>query len=171
MKKIGFIIFIACISIMVSCNSGKKDYNNTTFTNDIDQMAGWTTHPSIIRSDDAHSGKYMCKVDSITPYSFGFVLEAEYFPVKPTKAINVSVWGKWMTGAVLLVASLEYEGKCIAWTGTKFSNIVNASNEWANIKAKILVPKDIPPKSVIKSFMYSPEKGVGYCDDFEITFE
>jgi hypothetical protein len=170
MKKISFVLLISLTAFFFSCSSDEKKNDGMTFTNDLDQMIGWGEHHTIIKGN-AHSGKYMTFVDTTMQYSFAFDLSFDQLPNKSVKKLNASVWGKWMTGEVTLVACIVSNGKSIAWNGLKFNQVTPNPDEWAKIEVPLDIPASVPTDSKINVYMWSQNKGIGFCDDFEITFE
>ncbi len=173
MKKIVFFAFVISV-ILISCSSDDdKDNKGLTFSNDIDQMIGWVQHPSFIKGN-AHSGNYMCKVDSTMAYSYTFILQAEDFPTKTAKSINASVWGKIsnLNDSINLVIELTSKGQTIAWNGNLFINFIKNIDEWGKVESSIKIPENLPSDAILKVYARGTKKKSDFTilDDFEISF-
>ncbi|OIP02072.1 MAG: hypothetical protein AUJ97_06460 [Bacteroidetes bacterium CG2_30_32_10] len=172
-KKINLFALIALATLLFACSSDEDKKNPLTITNDIDQMVGWVQHPTIIKGD-AHSGKYMIKVDSILPYGLGLYLIAEDFPTKIAKSINASIWGKLtkLNDSISLVIDLSSKGQSITYNSSNFNNYIKKTGEWEKVDVSINIPKNLPLDATLKIYIWDPQKTntTAFGDDFEITF-
>jgi hypothetical protein len=170
---------IACIlllTIMLSCSEGKNkegvSKNGLVFKNDIDQIAGWVSNPSIT-CGEGHSGKYFCKVDSSIEFSYGFSNFLANISSSKLKKVKFSSWCKSdnMQNKAVLVCSICEEGKSLAWVGVDLKKMIKKPNEWTYIFGDIMIPEKRSPKTEVKVYLWNPKKDVAYADDFEIVFE
>lgn len=173
MKKLNLLALIALATLLFACSSDEDKKNPLTITNDIDQMVGWIQHPSIIKGD-AHSGKYMCKVDATLPYSIGLNLNLEDFPIRNPKSIDASVWGKItkINDSISLVIDLSSNGQSIINIGSNFNNFIKKIGEWEKVDVSINIPKNLPSDAVLKVYIWNFQKTntTAFGDDFEIIF-
>jgi hypothetical protein len=85
-------IFLALSGLIASCRSDKK--TSLYFLDTVESNYAWNGNhiPCIIKSEKAHSGMYMCKVNKDYSSSVTFNMRLGDISPKPLKAVTVSGW-------------------------------------------------------------------------------
>lgn len=170
MKGIYFILLFSVITIIHSCSSSNKD---NAYINDIDNLSSWFSHPTIIKGK-AHSGLYMCKVDSINPYSIVYNRQLSEVALVGKKKIKFSAWcmsDTHIPKTAKLVLSIEEGKKSFLWKGPLLMPFMTDVNNWYEITGEADIPEGLPSESNLIFYLWSPDNETVFVDDFSLSFE
>ncbi|MFA6923943.1 MAG: hypothetical protein WC223_06785 [Bacteroidales bacterium] len=164
-----FFATIVLTCIFYSCGKSKQE---AKFSNDMEQEKYWINLQTITKGD-AHSGKYICKMDSTKEYSFGFGSKIEDFTTKIPKKVKVNFFSYAKnscegTGLVIQIDSAA--GKNIFWISGNISGKLSKMNEWVEINEIFNLPAKLKPSNEIKIYVWNPKKKEFYIDDFNVEF-
>jgi hypothetical protein len=130
------IYILAIITIFLSSCSQDENYS-ASYSNDIDVSQAWLDSkiPSVEKSLTAHSGIYLCKIDSSKPYSATFNLKVEDISNKPFNKVKLSAWikaGSQDAKPQFVIDIIDPNTKSsIEWINKPFSGIdLKIDNEW-----------------------------------------
>ena len=166
MKLYLSFLFIVVLFVL-SCSNDEK----ITFNSSIE---GWTQGYNSIYTGDGHSGKLCSKIDSLNPYSFGFVYSIKDISKNKLTKADFSAWVKVenIKNEISLVASIwsDKKNSQLQWVGFNVPEQVKIKNEWTKVNGKIEIPANLPDDAIIKFYVWSPKADVAFIDDFEIIF-
>ena len=174
MKKISFLslIFIALFAI-VSCGDkkDKQDANSVKFSNDMENNLQWMNTNTLVK-DKAHSGDYVCKMDSTHEYSFGFYYKFEKMNTKlPKKAkVNLFAFAQSSCEKVQLAIEVDSLGKTIFWTSKPIEKKLSTPNQWIEVAEEFDFPQNILPSYDVKVYVWNPKKKNFLLDDLNVEF-
>lgn len=171
MKNFNSLFFIATVLICVLCGCGKSKQAGAKFSNDMEQEKYWMNLQTIAKGD-AHSGKYVCQMDSTKEFSFGFDSKFEEFTTKIPKKVKVNFFGFAANSCegVGLVIQVDSAGKNIFWTSGNIAQKLGKTNKWVEINEVFNLPPKIQPFHEIKVYVWNPKKKKFYLDDFSVEF-
>ena len=163
-------LFIVILFIS-SCTEDKKQI---TFSSSVDGAYGWVNGTNTLVSVPSHSGNSCSKIDSLNPYSFGFVYSIKDISKNKLTKADFSAWVKVenIKNEISLVASIwsDKKNSQLQWVGFKVPEQVKTKNEWTLVNGKIEIPANLPDDAVIKFYVWSPKGDVAFIDDLEISF-
>jgi len=169
MKSYTFLFIV--ILFISSCSEDKKQI---TFSSSVDGAYGWVNGTNTLVSVPSHSGNSCSKIDSLNPYSFGFVYSIKDISKNKLTKADFSAWVKVenIKNEISLVASIwsDKKNSQLQWVGINVSEQIKTINKWTLVKGEIIFPKDLPDDAVIKFYVWSPKGDVAYIDDLEISF-
>ena len=84
--------YVILVILFASCGSKSNSGSETHYGIDMDQQMAWTDSPlpNLIVDNNAHSGRVVCKLDSITPYSPTLNLKKSDMVNKEFKEVKIS---------------------------------------------------------------------------------
>ncbi|MCX6251528.1 MAG: hypothetical protein NTX61_12340 [Bacteroidetes bacterium] len=142
-----------------------------SFSNDMERDMGWMNE-STITDADVISGKRSSKIDSLLPFSVGFMNKLS--PLLSGKnaiiKINAYVLSKGGKTTASLVVDLESAGKSFCYTPAYLGSFA-IMNKWTLVEFGMYVPRSFPPDSYVKIYFYNPSAKIPlFVDDLKIDF-
>lgn len=166
------LLVLSAMAFMYACSMEvKTDASKThSYSSDM-EYEKWTGAASLV-SDMAHSGKFSCRVDSLNPYSFGFVENLKNINDTILPYTNISVWVNYPATGIKsnLVISIDSSGKNIFWLGIPLKDSITVANQWKEIKATVTLPENVMPDNKIVVYVWSEDKRSFYIDDLKVEF-
>jgi len=142
-----------------------------SFSNDMERDLGWMNE-STISEVDVVSGKRSSMIDSVHPFSVGFIdtlaplLSAKNAIVR----ISAYVLSKGGKTPASLVIDLMSGGKSICYTPVYLGQFAR-KNKWTLVEFGMYVPISFPPETLIKIYFYNPSSKIPlFVDDLKIDF-
>lgn len=147
--------------------SGRKP---TNFFYDFDHIEG--PPGKTLSMEQAHSGKYSCKVAS-GEYSMTFSKKAEEVMNDSIRSISISAWffPERTGGDVNLVAAVKRDDKQIFWEGKSSLKMNLKEKSWNKVNARFKLNQvGILPGDVIEVYAWNKSGPAVFADDFEIVY-
>jgi len=163
------VLFIGCAqkSEKIETTSILMSYNNT-------ESGEWTNLYNVKPYSNAHSGKSVAFIDSLTTYSLGYSNFMENISKTKSDSVIFSYWAflkndKAMAKTVFSIDD-KTSGKNIFWAGNPLKERVKEYNKWVKITETFKIPANINPKYFVSIYVWNNSKEEILLDDFSITF-
>jgi hypothetical protein len=167
-----------CISMFFWSCGGNSKKSKLHFANSVESAYAWTDHPAdnIIRSNEAHSGSYVCKVDAKNPYSVTFTMKLSDVSVDLLKSVHVSAWvniSDLQSNPQLVVELRDSTQKTIEWMPRQAAEFNLAPFEWGEMTADLSLEEKNRNNASNHLRVYVLNDKEQYClvDDVELSFE
>ncbi len=104
-----------------------------------------------------HSGKYYSKTDGENPYSVGIDAPIPHDLEKRNFTVSIRVWVRMADTSATnqLVVSISKNDSTIFWKGRPVKTKFARPGKWALFTDAVLVPRNIPPKSKLKIYIWN----------------
>lgn len=131
--------------MMASC-SGKKNTNEPEFSNDLENLAGWSgtdNNAASIQKGIARSGMYGSVTDTANRYGFMFKCNLNTVSDEKIRLVKAAVWvyEEEQNNDAVLVMTVDSAGKTILWEGKKLNEFVKKKNTWTEVIAQLDLSK------------------------------
>ncbi|MBL7927372.1 MAG: hypothetical protein JNK61_10765 [Bacteroidia bacterium] len=180
MKKISKAFIILCIPVLLGmlfykCSSTETKTDAWDYETNYDQYFGFVPDDfRVIKTDDAHSGKFVTKMDTAFPFSLTLVKNFGQLTNKKAKAVEVQTWAKCAVAnaPVFIVVSMEYPGNPtpVYYEFFDATTAMKDANTWTKLNATFYLPKTIDPNISFKAFVWNKGQTIAYADDFALRF-
>lgn len=167
-------ITLSAIALLASCASEeqKEVKPEIVFTNHAEQDE-WVNIGTIKENPNAHSGKSVSVIDSVTNYSVGIVKQIKDISMQPIDSVTISFWAflkNTNTAAKTVFSIDDLNGKNIVWVGNPLKNKINEVNKWVEVKETFKFPANINIQNKLGLYVWSASKDEILLDDFQVTF-
>jgi hypothetical protein len=169
MKRMCYFAITAITILSLSC-SDKKTFV-PTFNGNID--GGDWVNANSVGKFGGHTGDNCSKVDSICQYSFGFYKLLSEISPDPIKKVKISVWLKLedlSKKSTLVIALKGKDGKNVSWAGHDVNSVIKETGKWYKFEIEDVLPNYDMNGTTIEIYIFNPNKGVTYVDDWEMRF-
>ena len=175
MKRKSIVLWLLAV-VLTSCGGDKN--SRLRYFNSMETDYSWQDNPpeSIRRSKDAHSGDFLCKIDSVTPYSPTFNMKLWEISDKSLRSVHIKAWVKMSTllsDPQIAVDIHDSTGKSIEWMSKKVKDFVSEPDRWVEASFNLeLDQKDRNRRSnTIRIYVSNGHPDVAFADDIEIKFK
>jgi len=167
-------LMILCL-ITFSCNNPKKEF---TYLDSADSEIAFHSEKkvnNIVRLNNAHSGKYVYRLNKENPFSGTFYLGlSDVYPEKPKKLL-LSAWILTEDINSALKFTLEIRDKDFnlkEWLGSNANDKMHVVNEWTYVEFEydLLTNNRNNPDNYLRAYIYNDSDLSVYSDDIEIRF-
>jgi len=127
--------------------------------------------PQNIVKNEAFSGRFSCKIDSIQPYSTGFEIALD--ELKKSTHVQLSCLLKATApNDLMLVQDIRLDSQMLHWNGVPALDDDIPAGEWQKMQFKMEIPPDLHPKARLSLYFWLPSKNdaVTYIDEVKIEF-
>lgn len=169
--------YLILVLLFASCGSNSNSGSATHFGVDMDQQFAWTDSPlpNLIVDNNAHSGRVVCKLDSITPYSPTFNLKKSDMINKEFKEVKVSGYFFIKNAAAKPMFVIELKDSAnqfIELNSQDFGGGKSKLNEWVYCEYTLsLTDNDRFKKAgVYRIYGHNPSAESVLLDDISIDF-
>ena len=179
MKRKFSIIALLSLPILVlnSCSDSKSN-DGLTFTNDMETIFAWSDNApkNILYFNNAHSGKYVCMIDSSNIFSTTFNMNAKAISSSPLKRVTIGAWfNSQQNGSEpnIAIDIRDKDGSTIDWIAQSGKDLIKSTGEWTWVEMSV----DLTSKNrnaLDNSYrVYAFNKNGSGClvDDIEISYE
>ncbi|MFN4854390.1 MAG: hypothetical protein ACK5JC_08235 [Bacteroidota bacterium] len=178
MKKIQavFLLFIPVSFVFFSCGKKQETFNNKEYHIQFDELVHFVkNHPSLIKTNDARSGKYCVYTDAKVPYGIDYCMNVADLLPNPPKTIVVEGYGKTVSAGAkaAYVISLENpQNQIQAYEAIDVKKFIKKPGEWSAFKLVLpLKPQLLDPNNLIKIYGWNFGQDAVMFDDLSIRFE
>lgn len=179
MKTNLLYVFLIFVILFASCGSNSKSNSVSAshFGIDMDQQFAWIDSPlpNLIIDNNAHSGRVVCKLDSITPYSPTFNLKKSDMVNQEFKEIKVSGYFfiKNTAAKPMFVVELkDSTNQFIELNSQDFGNGKTNLNEWVYCEYTLSLKENnrFKKTGVYRIYGHNPRAESVLLDDISIDF-
>jgi len=173
---IRFLITLLSISAVFASCKEEKVKSKLSYDNNNESMA-WTQSPAIIKTPEAHSGNYVCKIDKGSPYSSVLNVRVKDISDKQLKKARISAWFMLTSNASeqgLVLDIRDSTGQnSLEWLGVDAADFTTEVNKWARAELVVdLTQKDRNNKGKLyRIYALNNTDAPVFVDDFEVNFE
>ncbi len=150
----------------------RESSDSLTFYNDFEYHDKYNM-PQNVLPNEAYSGKYSNKVDSVQPFSEGLTLSGKRISDKSFANINFKLKCEKESHGILIITYNEGKEN-IFWHGVHVKNIATIQQGWNNVSFLFSLPDTVRKRPAGQiSFYFSQDKKSGeiiYLDDLSIKF-
>lgn len=172
------LTIIGIFAFLGGCSSGPDVNSPLVFSNDLEKALMWNESSNnaqtITRDPDAHSGRFVTKLDSIAQFGFLFKGKLGDINNKPMKSATASMWVKVknLNANATLVLAIDSAGKLLKWQGTDIKGLVKKPNEWVEIKNSITIEDKLnKPGYTFGFYLWNKSKEEIMGDDMYLEFK
>ncbi len=161
--------------VLVACHTASDEF--TYLDTGDSQVAFYSEKKSLnlIEYPNAHSGKFVYKLDSVNPYSGTFYMNvSRIFPEKPKKAL-LSAWvlsdkSNSNLNFILEVRDDHFNQK--EWLSNNAMQKINKNNEWVYVEFEydLLDNQRNAPENYLRAYLLNNSPNEIYVDDVEMRF-
>ncbi|MEP7265140.1 MAG: hypothetical protein ABI772_11610 [Bacteroidota bacterium] len=168
-------LLIASLIVMVSCSESPKRQTGLYYCSDIDAMIGWYKQPSIFKTDNAHSGMYVSKIDSVNAYSVGFDIPNSEVNLEHAKVkeVKVTVWA-WLSNEnakASLVVELKKGEQPLQWKEVKLQDNCSNPGDWCKVEQIVKLGGDLSNDDIhVRTYVINNSKEEVLIDDISIEY-
>lgn len=175
-NKIIFGAYIYLIIWFSGCDGSEKTQFALFFKSDIDNLIGWIDHPSFMRTDDAYSSMYVCRLNGDLKKTYPFNLPNNQVKCGSSNIVEIKVAGmiyfQDQDGNCSLVAEIKEGEKVIKVYEKQFTKDEIKTKNWTNVELIIPIKQDEYNKDEFKLSTYFRQNGSSeiYIDDFIVHY-
>jgi hypothetical protein len=162
------VIYLGLV-LLAACS--KPQQSGLVYFNDYESIKGWAQMD--LSKEQAHSGVYSNKLDSVSKYGLTFKMPFAEISNEKIRMVKVSAWvfitAESKGGIVLEV--LNHDGKQILWAAQKtdITNVV--PDKWQLVSKEFVLNDSInKPTNSIAVYPWCSGKTGFYVDDLRIEF-
>jgi len=174
LSKLFIILLIGLVFVSQSCKQEKKEqvkekilvsysiekFNDTAIISDNDETIIFKKR-NLVTVDEAHSGTYSIKLDSLREYAFGNPLK-----LSSDKIYKVSFWKNTTAEKVYAVAGFTNNYKIFYKQSAEIKE--EGQNGWKKVELEFSIPENLNDES-FTIYVWNAAKADVYIDDFQIT--
>jgi hypothetical protein len=175
------IIVLCLFAVLVSScfNNSDANPNDVVIFNDFENIIGYYSVPTnnsntVVRSLDAHSGRFVSQTDSISNYSMIFKTQLAALTIKEVNIVEVTVKIKTIDAlsAGTLVIAVDSAEKNYIWKGYEIKQVENHKpNEWFEMIVSVDVNEVVQLHNSnfsLTSYFLNTGKNIILVDDYKI---
>jgi hypothetical protein len=178
MKSILTSVYLMLAILFASCNLSSDSDSITHFGVDMDQQFAWTDNPlpNLIVNDFAHSGKIVCKLDSITPYSTTLNIKKTEMLNKPFKEVVVSGYffiKNTNSKPTFVIELKDSTTQLIELCSQEFKGENLKLNQWSYFEfpCSLTLNDRINKVGIYRIYGYNPSGETVLLDDMSVDFK
>ena len=176
MKSISRLLVFISVIVISSCAKKSGNYI-ASFSNDMDASFAWSDAipPNVIQNPDAHSGRYICRLDSAYPYSPTYNEKVSNISEKKFSKVKISAWIKVDKNSAepsLVIDIRDSTGKTLEWIGKNFTGENLKTVGW-NYYENIVDLKEgsrLTPSNIYRIYVMNDKSNFVLLDDLEINY-
>lgn len=177
MKKVLFLMAVMAAGVFLTqCSS--SEHNELTFTNDMETIYAWSdNHPSnIVYFNNAHSGKYVCLIDSTNIFGVTFNMKNKQVDPSQLKKVTIGAWFNAQqkdSDPFLAIDIRDADGNSIDWISSSVKDNLKSTGEWTWSEMTI----DLTPKNrnglenTCRIYAFNKSGSTCLVDDMKISYE
>lgn len=144
-----------------------------TFSTDYESEAGWLNDDRLIRSDDAHSGRWYVASGEFLPFTPSFKMKARAISRRPLRRVEFNAWvrSSAVPSRVQLVLSAEADTTSIYYSAKPLEGFLKEAGKWTEITTVFEIPQgSFGPDNTVNIYLWSPDRAVVGLDDVTVRF-
>lgn len=175
MKK--SILYILLVSAIVSSCSSEKKKNDLEFTNDLENLKGFSgidNNVASVQKGTARSGEYISYTDSAKRFGYMFKAKLSDISDQQLKSVKAEVWvyQEQINMEAVLVITIDSLGKSIVWQGQKLNEFVKESKKWTAVTEEMDLSKLPQSKDYgISIYVWNTGNTPILSDDYRVRFD
>lgn len=169
------LIIIFILNAFASCKQSNSNAKKTDYFTSYDEYLGFMPDDiRVVKTNFAHSGNYVSKMDTVFPYSLGLVGYWGKLTNKHIQEINVDCWvyPAKVNQSVFIVCSYESVGNPKPWYYEFYAagKDLKEANTWQQVNSTFYLPDSIDANSLIKIYLWNQSTTTAFADDLGIQF-
>jgi hypothetical protein len=128
--------------------------------------------PQNMLRNQARTGAFACKSDSIQP--FGIQFRSTVAAFVQSKTVQLSTFFKSdYAGEILVIAEIKQNGQTVFWKKQDIQPLLTDSRDWQKLDLKIELPPSLHPDNELLLYLWLPQRSAGtvWVDDVELLFQ
>ena len=171
---------LAAISLifLTDCSKTGTQDNGLVFLNNMEAVVGWTVAPAgnLIYDADAHSGKYVCLIDSSSVFGITYNMKLQDVDHSPLKRVKVGAWFKTLRDGAdpnLAIDIRDSLGNSIDWFAQNSDNLLKKPGEWEWMEMSIdlTVKNRNAPSNTLRIYPFNKMPAPCLVDDIAVSYE
>jgi hypothetical protein len=152
--------------VEVICDAELLSNDSTTFVPNKRFVSEIFTNGRTQSFDEAHTGKFSCKLDAKRPFGFTYTISK----VKENDVFNFSVWRLSKTKPNTGVLIIACENKPEKFYAQANEVVEKEPYGWEKITFELKIPKELIGENIV-AYVWNPDaEAVVYFDDFVISY-
>jgi len=177
MKIVRISFFALSLATLISaCESNKK--NALVYDNTVDNNIPWMhgVPANVISLPNAHSGRYVCKLNASAPYSLAFNATFNQISVHKINKVTYTAFLNRDNSQIdtkLIIEIRDKEDKLLNWSGKDVQGDIKKDHNWEQVSFSLDVNKNNwnNPENVLRVYTLSSTGTDVLADDFQVTIE
>ena len=159
--------------------SGPDSKSELSFVNDMETLFGWNTNSrlsNIVYYKGAHSGRYVCAMDSSNNFGPTFEMRLKEVDPGPLKRLKVGCWFNTQqegSRPEIIVDIRDKDGNTKEWLTQPGKDIIKSTGEWTwvELQLDLSVKNRNLPDNIFRIYPLNTSGAVALADDIGIHFE
>jgi hypothetical protein len=171
------ILSCGLITLLTACGDSASN-NGLTFQNNIETSFAFSDNPrsNIIYFKNAHSGRYVCIIDSTNIFSVGFNMKVKDIDPDPLKKVTIGAWFNAQqagSNAQLAIDIRDKNGNTVDWIAQPTGEYLTSTGDWNWVEMSIdLTVKNFNnPDNIYRIYAFNRTGSSVLVDDIKISFE
>lgn len=176
MRTCKILILVIVFGTIYSC-SKKEEKFVVKYTSDMDTQIGWTDNPlpHLIKSPNAHSGNYICRLDSVHPYSPTYNMHVSDISREKFSKLKLRTWIKAESIVAhphLVLDIRNSNNETLEWLAKDFTGPVLNTKDWEMYEFEVdLTEKErLKESNIYRIYVSNGKADAVLCDDIEVIF-
>jgi hypothetical protein len=167
-SRFSLAVAFSGLFLLSSCGLFKKD----KVSNDLEDIKSWNLSHPTLTDEDAHSGKFSSKTDSINPYSIGFNKPLGDISKKPITKLKIKCWAKFKDAdaSADLVVGIDSAGQNTYRFAVPIRSLLKNVNQWSEFTATCELPKKTAADQKLILYVWNTGKKPIWIDDIEFDY-
>ena len=169
---------LLCLFLIIHVTSCKKGTNAIAeYTSNMETQLAWTDNPApnIILNPNAHSGNYVCRLESANQYSPTFNMKVGAISKSNFTKVKVGIWMKAEevnANPTLVVEIRDGNMQPLDWNGKSYSGPVLNTKDWEYYEYELdLKQKNwLDKNNFLRIYCHNKESHAIFCDDLTVSF-
>jgi len=171
------ILLISICILISACSKKNSTESSLVFANNMEGIHAWNeNHPlNIIKTEKAHSGKFVCNVNSEFPYGSTFYMKLGDISSKKLKKLKVSCWLLSQDKAAspsLVFDILDKNKQSVEYLSKDCRGVIKSENAWFHISNEVNMEPSMRsnPENYLKVYVTNVVPQAVQVDDLIVEF-
>ena len=178
MKRIYGVCVAILTAVISSCSNMGSGDNKLVFENNMEASYAWSDIPqrNLIYSPVAHSGKYVCIIDSANVFSITYNMKMRDVDPEPLKRVKVGAWFNAQQDGSdpnLAIDVRDSLGNTIDWISQNSKELSKRTGnwEWMEMSIDLTVKKRNASGNSLRIYAFNKMPAGCLVDDFQVAYE
>jgi len=175
-----YLVYIAIFSLLTfsRCSDHSSGNGELVFVNNMDMLVAFnpSTPRNIVPYKNAHSGMFVCIVDSENVFSVNYEMKNRNISNEPLKRVKVGAWINMQqegSDPNLAIDIRDSSGKTLDWIAVNSKDLSKKTMEWQwmELTVDLTVKKRNAPENSLRIYAFNQKGASCLVDDMEVRYE
>ncbi len=160
------------------CSDDKTGDSEIVFLNNMEASYAWSEFPqrNLIYSPNAHSGRYVCIIDSANVFGITYTMKMANVDPSPLKRVKVGAWFNAQQDGSdpnLAIDIRDSLGNTIDWISQNSQDLSKRTGtwEWMEMSIDLTAKNRNAPGNSLRIYAFNKMPAPCLVDDFEVRYE